>query len=1069
MAGKVKKFIWVLWKITYRTVVIFITLAALSIGFLLFHLNKKPLDLEFLMPEIQKYVLPENSGLTLEADSILLTAQLTRRGLFHINIKNMSLLGKGEVLILDLPAVEVSYGLLSLLTLNYIPKSVRIDDALLQLTLTKNEELLLHGQTSDALDVETTSDAEDTSDVKDVEASDTVDAAEKESISEAEKSLVVRDMRRVGDFLLKFRRLALNRAAVIIADEKTGKRIIVPQLNFALKRRRFIKYDIEIDTAVRMQRDLMSFKGNATYNSVAQTVEFDAFFNRLNLSRFGRAIPLLDGLRVLLRGEINGSLDIAEGAVHWRNAFKALSFSVSTVQPGEIQLPAPLNTVYPVKSLTANGSFSENLEALKVQPAKSSLTTGLTANVDMTVKGIGDFLDKDDFNLVNTTLNARLKDIPMKEVPAVWPSYLGPTAHEWVKTNLKSGTATTALFTLYFKGGTIADLIGDIDFKNATVDYLSPMKPVTNAGGKVMLYPDKVEVFANTGKINNIQLKKADVYLTDLQAETGKAKIELDVTGPSPEILALINEKPLSLLSDFGINPDKTKGNISGTAALSFPLSESMTVKDVTVDVKANVSDGYFATPDDKASLHQVNADLVVDNEKMVINGTGAYEGLPLQLKWEEFFMPTDKKPTKSIYTVKGSVSDTFFKTYFKDISDYIVGTVDGQVIFRQSKNKSASVVVNADLSKSEIMMYPISYTKVNGVPSTFSGEINLNSKSEIELARFEWDADKKSLDIAGLYQVKGNKTEVTLNKVKAPGTSFSMQLSYNEKEDISLKLKGNSWLMTEIKNTPYFKKQTVESETEQPQTPKVANDLTPLPSIDVDVSMDTMTLNAQAPLKKVGIKAKRTGLTWQELFVYAQGNDAFSISLNPQTNKIEGLANDIGDLLNRFNFSKEFEHGKAVLSATQNEFGHINGEVTVKDLDFKNPGFIMQAVTVLGIVDAVRGKELNFSTGSIPFELSPRLNLTINDGVLYGTSLGVTFTGTASPDVLDMSGSVIPAYAVNSLPGRIPVIGGLFRSAPNGGLMGVKFDLKGTPTAPNVNFNPLSSIAPGILGRLFQ
>ncbi|MBR4932367.1 MAG: hypothetical protein IKZ02_05000, partial [Alphaproteobacteria bacterium] len=75
----------------------------------------------------------------------------------------------------------------------------------------------------------------------------------------------------------------------------------------------------------------------------------------------------------------------------------------------------------------------------------------------------------------------------------------------------------------------------------------------------------------------------------------------------------------------------------------------------------------------------------------------------------------------------------------------------------------------------------------------------------------------------------------------------------------------------------------------------------------------------------------------------------------------------------------------------------------------------------------------------------------------------------TISPTTIHLTGSVIPAYAVNSLPGRIPLIGNLFKDSKHGGLMGVNYTIKGTPTNPKIEFHPLSSIAPGILGRLFK
>ena len=140
-----------------------------------------------------------------------------------------------------------------------------------------------------------------------------------------------------------------------------------------------------------------------------------------------------------------------------------------------------------------------------------------------------------------------------------------------------------------------------------------------------------------------------------------------------------------------------------------------------------------------------------------------------------------------------------------------------------------------------------------------------------------------------------------------------------------------------------------------------------------------------------------------------------------------------------------------------------------MKNMNLKDPGFVMQALSIIGIIDAFRGKELQFSHASVPFTLTPNFVFIITDGALYGTSLGITFEGYVKQGYMNIKGSVIPAYALNSLPGKIPLIGGLFRSSAHGGLVGASYSVKGEPSRAKVDFHPLSSIAPGILGRLFQ
>ena len=61
-----KKSLIFLWKFFSRTLMIFLTLLFLGLVLLFWRLSVKPLDLEFLMPEIQGYVLPADEGLKLE-------------------------------------------------------------------------------------------------------------------------------------------------------------------------------------------------------------------------------------------------------------------------------------------------------------------------------------------------------------------------------------------------------------------------------------------------------------------------------------------------------------------------------------------------------------------------------------------------------------------------------------------------------------------------------------------------------------------------------------------------------------------------------------------------------------------------------------------------------------------------------------------------------------------------------------------------------------------------------------------------------------------------------------------
>jgi hypothetical protein len=156
------------------------------------------------------------------------------------------------------------------------------------------------------------------------------------------------------------------------------------------------------------------------------------------------------------------------------------------------------------------------------------------------------------------------------------------------------------------------------------------------------------------------------------------------------------------------------------------------------------------------------------------------------------------------------------------------------------------------------------------------------------------------------------------------------------------------------------------------------------------------------------------------------------------------------------------------VLKAKQPMTGGFEGTLSVKKFDLKDPGFLAQAVSILGLMDGIRGKDMRFNKMEVPFEMTPWGTIEIADGYAAGNSLGVSFRGTIG-EQLALQGSVIPAYAINSGLGRIPLIGGLFRDGQGGGLFGVRYTTTGTPLKPNVSFEPLKSLAPGALGKIFN
>jgi len=96
---------------------------------------------------------------------------------------------------------------------------------------------------------------------------------------------------------------------------------------------------------------------------------------------------------------------------------------------------------------------------------------------------------------------------------------------------------------------------------------------------------------------------------------------------------------------------------------------------------------------------------------------------------------------------------------------------------------------------------------------------------------------------------------------------------------------------------------------------------------------------------------------------------------------------------------------------------------------------------------------------------------LTIRDGVVKGPAIGATIEGSIDSvtNQVRMSGTFVPMYGLNNMFGQIPVLGLFLGGGSNEGLIGVTYEVVGTPAQPVLRVNPISAMAPGVLRKIFE
>ena len=105
-----------------------------------------------------------------------------------------------------------------------------------------------------------------------------------------------------------------------------------------------------------------------------------------------------------------------------------------------------------------------------------------------------------------------------------------------------------------------------------------------------------------------------------------------------------------------------------------------------------------------------------------------------------------------------------------------------------------------------------------------------------------------------------------------------------------------------------------------------------------------------------------------------------------------------------------------------------------------------------------------------LPFRYRQGL-IEVKDGRAEGSQIGVTISGRVDSrrDTANLSGTIIPLYMLNSMVGKIPVLGEVIVKEKGGGLFAARFAVEGDLKNPSFTVNPLAMLTPGPFRRIFE
>jgi uncharacterized protein YhdP len=208
-------------------------------------------------------------------------------------------------------------------------------------------------------------------------------------------------------------------------------------------------------------------------------------------------------------------------------------------------------------------------------------------------------------------------------------------------------------------------------------------------------------------------------------------------------------------------------------------------------------------------------------------------------------------------------------------------------------------------------------------------------------------------------------------------------------------------------------------------------------------------------------------------------GGDPLSLAVGPDDKGVRHLkmvSSDAGTVFRALDFTRSIRGGKLNVDGVYDDGtagSPLRGTLTIDDFRIVDAPVLANILTLgslTGIGDTLRGDGILFVGLEMPFVMTKN-RIHLKAGRMSGPAIGLTMDGQIdrATDVIDMEGTLVPAYTINSFLGKVPLLGPLIVGREGEGIFAITYSVRGQSDDPTVVVNPLSAIAPGFLRRIFE
>ncbi|HEX9446924.1 MAG TPA: AsmA-like C-terminal region-containing protein, partial [Dongiaceae bacterium] len=461
---------------------------------------------------------------------------------------------------------------------------------------------------------------------------------------------------------------------------------------------------------------------------------------------------------------------------------------------------------------------------------------------------------------------------------------------------------------------------------------------------------------------------------------------------------------------------------------------------------------------------------LKLDQSGMTVSGPAKLAGIPLDVTWVENF--TENAPfDEQIHAIGTATAEQRAKLGY-DYRPMVDGPSKTDLTFTRYADKTGTLDASFELDDATLAVDFLKWRKPAGKAGTAKLRLQLKGDQAVTIPQFGLTTGTDKIDGSVTFKPAGGIDQVSIKHAIYGLTDVNDVIArfVGDRIDVvvgSGKLDAEPYMAADDAPKDQATLDREEASRQRPFTLKAAN-------------LTQVRIADGREMSDVAVELSHDPMWWDIIDVTGKlpSGEPLSLVYRPAgdgTHQLLAKTKDGGGALKTLNIYDSIKGGTLTISGTiKDDEPHrpLRGKLDVTSYRLIKTPFFARFLTVAsltGLIDVLTGEGFFFDGASAKFTKT-RGVIDVAKFRSAGPSIGLTAAGTVDLDKnqINVHGTVVPAYAFNSILGNIPVIGNILQGGEGQGLFAATYQVSGPLAEPKIDVNPWAALAPGFLRGLF-